>query len=73
MPNATPSTISEVEPPAGDLWSMSDIAAATGLTVGTVRWHKWQGHLPKPDQVLSRRTPGWRKATIWPWIQERKH
>lgn len=71
MPNITCGTLSPMpEPGPGQLWQIVDIAEATGLKPQTVRWHKWRGHLPAPDQRLGR-SPGWRRETIWPWIEAR--
>lgn len=68
MSNVTCRLVFMSEPPAGMLWQMADIAAATGLRVGSVRWHKWKGHLPAPDQHLGR-SPGWKRSTIIAWVE----
>ena len=58
-------------PDSPELWGLADIARATGKTNGTIRWHKWRGHLPEPDKVVGR-SPVWKRTTIAVWVEAHK-
>lgn len=54
--------------------SLSGLAAAAGISVGTARSYSHQGRLPAPDAVIGNgpsAVRGWTPATVQEWMANR--